>query len=384
VSRADTDRPRAAAPPPVSPAPPRERRRNSTAWARVGPGPWLRAGFFVGLGLIAAVATANAVWSVRDVLVKVLVAAFLAVSLEPAVRWLVGRGIRRGLAVTVIFGVFVAVLASFLISVIPAVTSQFSSLTDNVPIWVAQLQSSERLRGLNERFDLANRLAAVAGTLPGVVTGGLLGFTRALFGALANLLTVIVFVIYFMLDMPRLRWGVTRLVPAQGRAHFTAVTDLVIDKVGAYMIGQLLIALVAGVCAFAALELLRVAFPVPLAVMVAVTALIPLIGATLGAVVAVVLTALTAGIWPTAVVLLVFFIVYQQVENYLIAPRIQRSAVNLSAAAVLLAGLIGATALGLLGALMAIPTAAALKVIVLERLDEQDRATDAEPGALVR
>jgi predicted PurR-regulated permease PerM len=83
-------------------------------------------------------------------------------------------------------------------------------------------------------------------------------------------------------------------------------------------------------------------------------------------------TAFTTAVWPTAVLLLLFFLVYQQIENYLIGPRIQRSAVNLSAAAVLLAGLLGATALGLLGALMAIPVAAALKVIVLERLDDHE------------
>jgi len=150
------------------------------------------------------------------------------------------------------------------------------------------------------------------------------------------------------------------------------VADLVIEKVGAYMIGQLLIATVGGVCGFVAMTLLGVAFPLPLAILIGVTALIPLIGASLGAVIAVLVTAFTTAVWPTAVLLLLFFLVYQQVENYLIGPRIQRSAVNLSAAAVLLAGLLGATALGLLGALMAIPVAAALKVIVLERLDDHE------------
>jgi predicted PurR-regulated permease PerM len=204
-----------------------------------------------------------------------------------------------------------------------------------------------------------------------------LGFTRAVFGALANTLTVLVFTIYFMLDMPRLRRGVTRLVPRRSRGHFSDVADLVIDKVGAYMIGQILTAFVAGVFAFVAMTVIGVQFPIPLAILVSFTALIPLIGATLGAIVAVLVTALTTGPWPEAVLLLVFFLVYQQVENYLIAPRIQRSAVNLSAVAVLTAGLIGATALGLLGALMAIPVAAAIKVVVLERIHEQERAAAA-------
>jgi predicted PurR-regulated permease PerM len=354
-------------PPPPEPA-------AGPAWARPGSATWFRAGFFVGLGLIGAWAVAQAVYSVRDVLVRVLVALFLAISLDPAVRWLVARNIRRGLAVTVIFFVFVAIIAGFLISVIPPLVNQFDRLVEDAPGYVAALQQqSERFRELNERFEIATRLEGLTRTLPGVITGGVLGFTRALFGALANTLTVVVFMIYFMLDMPRLRRNAARLVPVSRRPRFQAVLDLVVDKVGNYMIGQILTAFVAGVFGFVAMTVIGVQFPIPLAILVSFTALIPLIGATLGAIVAVLVTALTTGPWPEAVLLLAFFLVYQQVENYLIAPRIQRSAVDLSAAAVLLAGLVGATALGLLGALMAIPVAAAVKVVVLEQMEQHER-----------
>jgi predicted PurR-regulated permease PerM len=366
VARPPTDAEPAPPPPPDGAGGP--------AWARPGAGTWFRIGFFVGLGLIGSYAAAQAVYSVRDVLVRVLVALFLAVSLDPAVRWLVGRNIRRGLAVTVIFFVFVAIITGFLISVIPPLVNQFDNLVQDAPGYVASLQEqSQRFRDLNERFDIAARLEGLTRTLPGVITGGVLGFTRAVFGALANTLTVVVFMIYFMLDMPRLRRNASRLVPMSRRARFQAVLDLVVDKVGAYMIGQLLTAFVAGVFAFVAMTVIGVEFPIPLAILVSFTALIPLIGATLGAIVAVLVTALTTGLWPEAVLLMAFFLVYQQVENYLIAPRIQRSAVDLSAAAVLLAGLIGATALGLLGALMAIPVAAAVKVVVLEQMEQHER-----------
>jgi predicted PurR-regulated permease PerM len=367
-------RPPADAQPKPAPPPPSDA-AGGPAWARPGAGTWFRIGFFVGLGLIGSWAAAQAVYSVRDVLVRVLVALFLAVSLDPAVRWLVSRNIRRGLAVTVIFFVFVAIIAGFLISVIPPLVNQFDRLVQNAPSYFASLQEqSQRFRDLNERFDIATRLEGLTRTLPSVVTGGVLGFTKAVFGALANTLTVVVFMIYFMLDMPRLRRNASRLVPMSRRARFQAVLDLVVDKVGAYMIGQLLTAGVAGVCAFVAMTVIGVEFPIPLAILVSFTALIPLIGATLGAIVAVLVTALTTGLWPEAVLLMAFFLVYQQVENYLIAPRIQRSAVDLSAAAVLLAGLIGATALGLLGALMAIPVAAAVKVVVLEQMEQHERA----------
>jgi predicted PurR-regulated permease PerM len=146
------------------------------------------------------------------------------------------------------------------------------------------------------------------------------------------------------------------------------------------MIGNLLISLAAGLATFAVLQALGVPFAVPLAFVVALFDLIPMIGATLGAVAGVLATLLTTELWPTTVIVAIFFVAYQQLENYVIAPRIFRHAVSLSAAAVLLAGLIGGTVLGLVGALMAIPVAAGLKVVLSEQLHARDAAS-AEAGA---
>ena len=121
-------------------------------------------------------------------------------------------------------------------------------------------------------------------------------------------------------------------------------------------------------------------FAVPLAFLVAVTDLIPLIGATLGAVICITVALFATRLWPTTVLVLVFFVVYQQIENYLLAPRIMRGPVQLRAGAVLLAGLTGAAAMGLIGALMAIPIAAGIKVLLSERLQARDTA-DAGAGA---
>ncbi|HMH38669.1 MAG TPA: AI-2E family transporter, partial [Streptosporangiaceae bacterium] len=133
---------------------------------------------------------------------------------------------------------------------------------------------------------------------------------------------------------------------------------------------------------FALFAILGVPFAVPLAFVVAVCDLIPTIGATLGAVICVLAALLTTELWPTTVIVAIFFVVYQQVENYFIAPRILRTTISLSAPAVLLSGLIGGTALGLIGALMAIPIAAGLKVVLGERLQARDSAdTDADADA---
>jgi predicted PurR-regulated permease PerM len=164
-----------------------------------------------------------------------------------------------------------------------------------------------------------------------------------------------------------------RLVPRQGRPHAAQAINVVVDKVGGYMIGNLIISLFAGVSSFVCLFVMDVPFALPLAFFVAVTDLIPLIGATVGAVGCTVVALVTGDVWPTAVVVAVFFLLYQQLENYLIAPRVLRNTVDLSSVAVLLAALVGGATLGVVGALMAIPVVAAIKVLmtpVVQALNE--------------
>jgi predicted PurR-regulated permease PerM len=342
---------------------------------RLRPGLLFRWGAFASLGVLATLAAAAAVYTARAVLIRAAIALFVAISLDPAVRWLVRKGVRRSVAVTIIFAIVLALTAAFLMSVIPAMVSQFRGLVDDLPRYLNQLQDrSSRYRELSDRYNLTKQIQSVISSLPSRLGSGLFGLTGRIFGALFSTLTVLVLAIYFMADLPRLRNGVVRLFPRARRSQMGRVADVVIDKVGAYMIGNILISLVAGLAAFVCLTALKVPFSVPLAFVVALTDLIPMIGATLGAIIVVLLTLFTKGLWPAAVLVAIFFLIYQQLENYFIAPRILKSSVNLSAAAVLLAGLIGATALGLVGALMAIPVAAAVRVLLTEQLQARDAA----------
>src|SRR5580765_3944346 len=341
----------------------------------VRPGLMFRWGVYVSLGVLAVVAAAAAVYTTRAVLVRVLIALFIAVSLDPAVRALTRRGMRRSVAVLVIFLIACGLVAALLISVIPAMVHQFQALVHDFPGYIASLSDrSARFRELTDRYHLTSKVEDLLASLPGKLGGGALGFVRRLFGALFDTLTVVVFAIYFMVDMPRLRHNAMRVFPKAHRARAGRVADVMVDKVGSYMIGNLLISLAAGLASFALFAILGVPFAVPLAFVVAVCDLIPTIGATLGAVVCVLAALLTTELWPTTVIVAIFFVVYQQVENYWIAPRILHSTVSLSAPAVLLSGLIGGTVLGLIGALMAIPVAAALKVVLAERLRARDSA----------
>jgi predicted PurR-regulated permease PerM len=345
---------------------------------RPRPSELFRWGVFFSLGAVVTLLVLQGLYSVRGILVQVLVAVFITVSLEPAVQWLTRRGLRRGLAVTLIFVVAFGALLGFLISVIPSLVAQGRELIDDLPSYLDELQArSAQFRGLNDRFNLTDQLQGIVGSIPGRIGSGVLGFTGRLFGAVFSALTVLVFTAYFMADLPRIRNGLVWLFPAERRPRVKQVIDLLVDKVGGYMIGNIIISIVAGITSYLAFRLLGVRFAVPLAFLVAVFDLIPMIGATLGAVVGVTVALFTTPLWPNTVLVAAFFVAYQQLENYLIAPRVLRTTVDIGASAVLLAGLIGATLLGLVGALMAIPVAAALNVLLNQSLAAREAAAAA-------
>jgi len=370
-----THEPKAAPPADAAPA---------GAGTAASPKTMFRWGVYVSLGVLLVALVALSVYNTRGILIEVLIALFIAVSLDPAVRRLNRWGMKRGWAVAVILLITIAIVAGFLVSVIPSMVHQFQVLIHDFPGYAKELQDrSPSLRKFSDRYHLTTRIEGLLASLPGKISTGAITFTRRLFSALFTTLTVLVLTIYFMADLPRLRQSAARLFPKAHRAEVAKITDVMVDKVGAYMIGNVAISLFAGVATFVCFTALGLPFAVPVGFAVAVFDLIPMIGATLGAIVCVGVALLTSNIWPETVVVIIFFVGYQQLENYVIAPRVQNQAVSLSAAAVLLAGLIGATILGLIGALMAIPVAAALKVIFAERLELRDAADpnpDPDPG----
>jgi predicted PurR-regulated permease PerM len=317
------------------------------------------------LGVLAVLVAGYSLYVVRNILVLVIIALFIAVSLDPAVRWLIKRGLRRSHAVTLVVLLMLTLFGVFIWSIVPPLIDQGSKLIADLPGYLKKLPEQSRpFRELSDRYNLTNRLSDLAATLPAKIAGGALGFVQQFFGLLFSTLTVLVLTIYFMADMPRMRRGLVRLFPHRRRPQVADIVNVVVDKVGAYMIGNLIISLFAGVSTLMCLSLVRVPFALPLAIAVAITDLIPLVGATLGAALCVLVTFFTVDLWPAGVVVLVFFIVYQQVENYLIAPRVLRNTVDLSSVSVLLVALIGGSVLGVVGALMSIPIAAAVKVVI--------------------
>jgi predicted PurR-regulated permease PerM len=326
-----------------------------------------------GLGVVVVYLGYRAVYTIRDVLVQVIIAMFIAVSLDPLVRWMVSKRVKRGNAVLIIFVVALVAVAGLLMLFIPPLIHQANRLTTDFPGYLDDLRSrSPSLAHLEARFHLQGKIDDLARTLPGKLGKQALGFGQRFLGALVSGLLVLVLTIYFMLDLPRLRRGFVRLFPRRHRRPVNDAVNVVVDKVGSYMIGNVIISIIAGTASFIAFEALRVPFALPLAVFVAITDLIPMIGAALGAVVCVIVAFATTDLWPNTILLAVFFLLYQQLENYLIAPRVLRNAVEIPAVAVLLAALVGGSVMGLIGALIAIPVAAAVKVIATPMLRARD------------
>jgi predicted PurR-regulated permease PerM len=316
----------------------------------------------------AAILFVYCVYLVRSLLMLVFVAIFLAVGMDPAVRRLQGWGLKRGQAVVLILLGIVVFLAAFVAAVVPPLVSQVTDFAQRLPSYVQDLAANnEQLQEYVSEQAIAERLRSATEDIPSQIGGSfgtILGVAGSVLATIFNGLTVLVLTVYFSLSLARIREGSLKLVPKTKRERVQSIMDPVLTKIGGYIAGNVVISVIAGVASFVFLTIAGVPFPVALALWVAIADLIPLVGATLGAVPAVVVAFFVS--LPVGIAALAFFAVYQQLENYVIAPRVMTKAVDLSPAAVLVSALAGAALLGVPGVLMAIPAAAAIKLISQE------------------
>ncbi|MFI6235732.1 AI-2E family transporter [Micromonospora sp. NPDC050784] len=331
--------------------------------------PLRRSSFLIGftgaLGVLLAYTLYLGIRNAGGILVLVVIALFLAVGLNPAVVRLGRWGVPHGLAVAVVALTVVLLLCGGIVALVPPIVTQSGQFIDQIPSLLDELRRSPTVNDLVERYDVVERVqgAANAETV-GRALGGVLGGAQLIFGTVFRTLTVLVLTIYFLAYFDRLRSLGYSLVPRSRRQRVQLIGDEILAKVGAYMVGALSIAVLAGATTFVFALIVDLPYPFALAVVVAVTDLIPQIGATLGAVI-VSLVGFAADL-PTGIACAIFFLIYQQVENYLIYPKVMRRSVEVNEVAALLAALLGVALLGVVGALIAIPTVAALQLILRE------------------
>jgi predicted PurR-regulated permease PerM len=330
-----------------------------------------RSPFFIGMSAAAGVAvmvgTVEMIITVRDVLILIGLALFLAIGLEPAVSVLARHQLPRWAAVITVLATGLAVVGGFLAAAIPPLARQATQFITHAPTMLSQLQNHHSILGrLNDRFHLQQRLQQ---TLSGDAWGlfnGLLGAGQVVFSALTSVFIVVMLTVYFVADLPRIRATLYRLIPHSRRPRAILLGDEIFAKVGGYVLGNLLISLITGVLTFAFLEIVGVPYPLLLSILVAILDLVPVIGSTIAGVV-VCLVALSVSL-PVCLSTIGFFLIYRLGEDYLLVPKIIGRVVKVPAVITVVAVLLGGALLGIVGALVAIPAAAALLLLTREVL----------------
>lgn len=330
-----------------------------------------RAAFYVGftgtLGALLALTIGLALRQVSSVIVIVLVAVFLAVGLNPLVEWLMHRNIRRPWAVLLVTIGVLTVVTLFAVALVPVVRDQVAALVANAPQWLDELSSRAWVRTIDHKYDVIAKIRdkVTAADFAQTAFGNLFSVGLAVVNAMFNAFIIFVLTLYFLSALPTIKRACYSLAPASRRPRVTYLGDEILRRVGGYVAGAFVVALCAGVSSFVFLEIAGLGrYAVALALVVAILDFIPLIGATIGAALVVLIGFATSP--AVGVACIVFYVVYQQVENYLIYPRVMSSSVDVPGVVTVIAVLIGGSLLGVVGALLAIPTAAAALLLVRE------------------
>jgi predicted PurR-regulated permease PerM len=316
---------------------------------------------------------------IRSTLLLLGVAVFLAVALGPAVDFF-ARRMPRSAAIALVYVLIFCVLGGVLSLIVPPVVNGASDLSRNVPGYVDSIRKNKTIRNLDNKYDVTAKLQKEAQKLPtklGDAAGALQSIASGVVSAAFQLLTILTMTFFLLLDGRRIaRFLVTRF----GRHHeqrLRGILERIYKSTSGYVAGALTITSINGILTFIILSILGVPFAVPLAVMMSFFGLIPLVGATIGGVIILLVTLFTD--FPSATIIYgIFLIVYQQVENNVLQPFIFKRTVNVPPLAVIVAILAGSSVLGVVGALVAIPIAAALQIVIKEFWGEQS-ATDILP-----
>jgi predicted PurR-regulated permease PerM len=317
-------------------------------------------GVAVTYGAVRIVALAS------SALVLIGVAFFLALGLEPAVSRLVTRKLPRWAAVTLVVVVVLTLVVGFVAAALPPLAQQVRQFIEQIPHYLQQAHDhASVIGGLNERFHLQQRLTGavhgIAGSaLPDIVKAG-----TALLATVSNLAIVAVLTVYFLTDMPRIRATLYRFVPNSRRPRAILIGDEIFAKVGDYVFGNVLTSIIAGAATCAWCIIVDVPYALLLGAFVALLDLLPY-GSSIGGFI-VALVALTVSI-PVSIATVAFYIGFRLAEDYLLVPKIIGRAVQVPAGVTVVAVLLGGALLGVVGALVAIPVAAALQILIQELL----------------
>lgn len=334
-----------------------------------------RLGLFAGLGVLVAIVIGSAVGSLATILTYVGAALFLALGVDPLVSWLEKHGWKRGLAILVVLAGLLGVVTAFVFAIIPVIVEQIGKLIEAIPDIVAAIENDALRAWWNANLpwlnydDVAKNITAFVndnlGQITGTAIGTVFGIASGVFGAII----VLILMLYFVGSLGSIKRGLYQLVPATKRERFIDLAEQIMDSVGRYVVGQVSMGLINGILSIIFLTILGwvlgdpIEYAALLAFIAGLFSLVPLVGTITGSVI------ITLAVWafdgfPAVLVVGIYYLVYMQVEAYVISPNVMNRAVKVPGVVVVVAALAGGTLLGILGALVAIPVAAAILLIV--------------------
>jgi predicted PurR-regulated permease PerM len=331
-------------------------------------------GFLGALGVFLAWFLTQAILNARSVLVLIVISLFLAIGLNPTVEWLTAHNLRRGIAIGIVFFAVIGAFVGFGFAVVPPVVEQSNAFVQELPAYLDDLRRNPTVRQIDEDYGVIERAQkyVTSGELGQRAFGGLLGVGRVVLNAVFGALTILIMTLYFLAAMPSMKRQAYRLVPASRRERVTLLGDEVLARTGQFVSGALTVAFIAAFTSYVFLRIVDLPYALALAVFVGLLDLIPLVGATIAAVV-VSLLGFTESVG-VGIACVIFYVAYQQFENYVVYPHVMRRAVDVPAPVTVVAVLLGGALLGIVGALIAIPVAAAVLLVVrqvaIPRMDQ--------------
>ena len=345
-------------------------------------------GFLAAAGALVAIWLGGALVSLSTVMVWIGAALFIALALDPMVRWLESRHMGRGLAIAVVFLVFALFLAGLLALVIPTAVTQITEFAAAVPSYITALQESEWLQSLinttgqaslyDTMFNQARTWLSNPANLF-ALGGGALSVGTGLVNGITGVLIVMVLTLYFLASLSNIKRAVVVLAPAYARPRLTGFVSRITESVGGYVSGMAILAICNAIFAFILLSILGVPFASMLAVCALVITFIPMVGPSLFWILGTTVTFFSS--WVSGLIFAGVYFAYMQVEAYVMTPRIMTKAVNIPGSLVLIGAIVGGTLLGLLGALVAVPVTASLLMIVQDVFLPRQNAKTVAPAA---
>jgi predicted PurR-regulated permease PerM len=328
-------------------------------------------GLLGGLGVLTALIVGGAITTLANILTYVAAAIFIALGLEPVVAKLQSWGLKRRLAILTVALSFIGLLAALSAAIVPTLASQTAHFIETAPAVLNGVSQVPLVADLDKRFNgvISNALNQV-GTYLGdsanwpTMFGGVVQVGLSIFNGAFGAIIIIILSLYFMASMSSFKRWIYSLVAASRRDKFSDLAEQISDSIGRYVMGQVSIGAIGSTLAFIMMSIVGVPYALVLAMIAFVFGLIPLVGSISSAIL---ITLVALSVSPTAAIIAgVYFLVYMQVEAYLISPRIMSHAVNVPGAVVVVAALAGGALLGVLGALVAIPVAASILLILRE------------------